>query len=192
MSISVPITVRMLRQINLVHTPPPYFLKINLNSTATPSSYQWSLAFRLPNQNSLRISFLPHTFPAHLIFLNLIILIFGEDYRLLISSVCSFLQPPVTSSLRSKHSPHTPSRCVLPLLWQPSIILNGLNKGSTSTFLLVAYWHLCANDPLDYILFRNATVSEILQAVTAKRKETSLWSASENNVQVRPLEPSGT
>jgi hypothetical protein len=91
----------MLRQINPVHTLPPYFLKINLNSTviSTPSSYQWSLAFRLSNQNSLLISFLPHIFPAHLIFLNLIILIFGEDYRLRISSVCSFLQPPVTSSL---------------------------------------------------------------------------------------------
>jgi hypothetical protein len=54
-----------------------------------------------PTKNVVRISNLPlcATCPAHLIFLDLIILIYGEEYKLWRPSLRSLLQPPVTSSL---------------------------------------------------------------------------------------------
>jgi hypothetical protein len=39
------------------------------------------------------------TYPTYLILLNLITVVFGEAYNLWSSSLCSLLQPHVTSSL---------------------------------------------------------------------------------------------
>jgi hypothetical protein len=63
-------------------------------------SLQWSLSLRFPHLNPVHASPIRATCPAHLIPLNIITrTIAGEDYRLLSSSLCSFLHSPVTSSL---------------------------------------------------------------------------------------------
>jgi len=49
---------------------------------STPKSYEWSLTFRLSDQNSLCILHVPHACPSHLILLNLITLILGKVSKL--------------------------------------------------------------------------------------------------------------
>ena len=55
--------VRILSQLDPVHTPTSHFLKINLNVIlpTSPESPKRSLSFRFPHQNSIYASPLPHT-----------------------------------------------------------------------------------------------------------------------------------
>ena len=99
-----PPPVPILNQLDPVHTPTSYFLKIHLNIIlpSTPASPKWSLSLRPPCQNPVYASPLPHTGymprPSHSYrFDNPKIL--SEEYRSLSSSLCSFLHSPVTKSL---------------------------------------------------------------------------------------------
>ena len=95
----------ILSQINPVHAP-SQFLKSRLSIIfpSTPGCSEWSLSLRFPQQNtaytSPLLSHMRSTCLAHLILLDLITrIMFGEQRRSLISSLCTFLHYPVTSSL---------------------------------------------------------------------------------------------
>ena len=77
------------------------FLKIqlNINLTSTSGLSKWSFKLGLPTKNlhAPLLCLICATCHAHLILLDLITqIIFGEEQRSLSSSVCSFLNSPVT------------------------------------------------------------------------------------------------
>ena len=75
-----------------------------------------SLSLRFPHQNPVYVFLHTCHMPAHLILIDLIPrAIFGEEYRSLSSSLCSFLHSPVTSSL-----------------WGPNILYNTLLSNTLS------------------------------------------------------------
>ena len=78
--------------------PTAHFLKIHLNIILPSTS--GSLAQVSPPKSCILLSPIRSTCPAHLMILDFIIrTIFGEQYRSLSSSLCSFLHSPVTPSL---------------------------------------------------------------------------------------------
>jgi len=114
----------ILGQLDPVHATTSQFLKIHLNIIfpSTPGSSKWSFSLRFPHQNPVCTSALPLTCYIHrpFHFSNFITrTILGEEYKSLISSLCSFLHSPVTSSLLGPNILHstlsrTPSAYVPP------------------------------------------------------------------------------
>ena len=100
-----PPPVPILSQLDPVHAPTSHFLKILLNiilPSSRPGSSKWPLSLRVSYQIPVCTRSFPNraTCPAPLILLDLITRTkFGEQYRSSISSLCSFLHSPVTSSL---------------------------------------------------------------------------------------------
>ena len=88
--------------------PIPHFLNIhpNIIFPSTSGSFQWSLSPRFPHQNPVHASpSIRATCPAHLILLHFITCTtLGEEYRTLISQLCSFLHSPVISSLLGQNT----------------------------------------------------------------------------------------
>jgi len=88
-------------------TPSPVLnIHLNIILPSTPGSYKWHHTLRFPYQNPVYNSpaHILATCPANIILFDLITrIIFGEVYRSLSSSLCSFLHSTGTSSLLGPH-----------------------------------------------------------------------------------------
>jgi hypothetical protein len=98
---SLPV-VPILRQMNPIHTIPSYLKSILILSTnirlVLPSGLLPSV-FPTNTLHAFLLSHVPFTCAVNLILLDLIILIMlREEYKLWSPSLCSFFQPPVTST----------------------------------------------------------------------------------------------
>jgi len=98
-------SVPVLSQISLVHTSPFRFLKTHFNIILPPTLRysKWFLSIKYLHQNPVCNSSGPirATCPTYIIIFDMINrIIFGEQYRSLSSSLCSFLHSPVTSQVQ--------------------------------------------------------------------------------------------
>jgi len=100
--------VPILSQMHTVHILPTYFSKIHSNIIlpSTPKSFEWSLSFRLSNQNIVCIVHLSHACymsPSYISLDLIILIIFVEAQNLWSSSLWNLLQPSNIFSLLVPH-----------------------------------------------------------------------------------------